>query len=72
MKFKANNDDAWWFVDSVTEDNVCITGIKNFRVMFQVGDEDSDWEGVKFQIDSTKSDTYMLDEANYDSRVKEI
>ena len=34
-------------------------GEKNFRVLFQMGDEDSDWQGVKYQITKSVSDTLM-------------
>ena len=41
MFFKANDSDAWWEVASVTDDTCTTAGIKNFRVMFQMGDDDS-------------------------------
>ena len=53
MFFKANDSDAWWEVSSVTDDTCTTAGIKNFRVMFQMGDDDSDWQGLRYQFTTT-------------------
>ena len=43
MKFTADEDDLWWSGASST---------LNFRVLFQMGDSESEWTGVKADLDT--------------------
>ena len=56
----------------VTSVSGMAAGLKNFRVMFQVGDEDSDWQGLKYQFLSTTNTlgTLSMNPVSYTDSVK--